>query len=50
MFCDETLFFRKEKHVELFLNYLKNQHKTIKFTKEIEEQNFINFYMLKFKK
>ena len=35
--------FRKEEHIDLFLNYLNKQHNNIKFTKEVETHNSLNF-------
>ena len=40
---DCFLAFKRRDHAELFLNYLNQQHRNIKFTMEEEENNKINF-------
>ena len=40
---DTFLLFRTKDHVEKFKNYLKKQHKNIKFTTEIEENGLLSF-------
>ena len=38
---DAFLLFRSKHHIEKFQNYLNHQHKNIRFTSEIENQNSI---------
>ena len=40
---DSFSFFKEKHHVDLFLNYLNNCHQSIKFTKEVEENNCLKF-------
>ena len=43
-FVDDTfLLFRTKDHIEKFKNYLKKQHKNIKFTSQIEENGSLSF-------
>ena len=47
-FVDDTfLLFRSKDHVEKFRNYLNKQHKNIKFTSEIEENDLLSFLYIK---
>ena len=40
---DSFLLFKEKHHIDLFLNYLNNCHQSIKFIKEVEENNCLNF-------
>ena len=43
-YIDDTfLLFREVNHIELFLKYLNGKHDCIKFTKEVENNNILNF-------
>ena len=43
-YIDEIfLLFREVKHIEIFLNYLNMRHNCIKFTKEVKNNNILNF-------
>ena len=43
-YLDDTfLLFHSTHHIEKFLNYLNRQHKNIRFTFEIENENSISF-------
>ena len=47
-YVDDTfLLFRSKHHIEKFRNYLNRQHKNIKFTSEIENENSILFLDIK---
>ena len=47
-FVDDTfLLFRSKDHVEKFRNYLNKQHKNIKCTSEIEENDLLSFLYIK---
>ena len=47
-FVDDTfVLFRSKDHVEKFRNYLNKQHKNIKFTSEIEENDLLSFLYIK---
>ena len=47
-FADDTfLLFRSKDHVEKFRNYLNKQHKSLKFTSEIEENGSLSFLDIK---
>ena len=35
--------FKREKHVELFLNHLNAEHKNIEFTSELEQNGRLSF-------
>ena len=47
---DSFLLFREKHHIDLFLNYLNNCHNCIKFTKEVEKENCLNFLDIKITK
>ena len=44
---DTFLLFRSKHHIEKFRNYLNCQHKNIRFTSEIENENSISFLDIK---
>ena len=41
------MLFRSKSHIQLFLNYLNNQHPLIKFTHEVERDGYISFLDVK---
>ena len=50
-YMDDTfLLFRENNHINQFLNYLNLQHKSIKFTKEVERDNRLSFLDVDIKK
>ena len=47
-YVDDTfMLFRSKSHIQLFLNYLNNQHSLIKFTHEVERNGEISFLDVK---
>ena len=50
-YMDDTfLLFKEKEHIDEFLNYLNGKHENIKFTKEIETENNLNFLDISIKK
>ena len=44
---DIFVLFRKEEHLELYLNYFNSCHENIKFTSEKETKNKLSFLEIK---